>query len=32
MNQMIDRERQEDDRGMEVVMAAYSGQRQPETR
>ncbi|MFF0201276.1 serine hydrolase domain-containing protein [Streptomyces sp. NPDC005017] len=27
MNQMIDRERQEDDRGMEIVMAAYSGLR-----
>ncbi|MER5398188.1 serine hydrolase domain-containing protein [Streptomyces sp. NPDC002599] len=25
MNQMIDRDRQEDDRGMEIVMAAYSG-------
>ncbi|WP_037619707.1 EstA family serine hydrolase [Streptomyces aureus] len=25
MNQMIDRERQADDRGMEIVMAAYSG-------
>ncbi|MFF4322851.1 serine hydrolase domain-containing protein [Streptomyces sp. NPDC001568] len=25
MNRMIDRERQEDDRGMELVMAAYSG-------
>uniref|UniRef100_A0AAU3HNC8 Beta-lactamase family protein n=1 Tax=Streptomyces sp. NBC_01393 TaxID=2903851 RepID=A0AAU3HNC8_9ACTN len=27
MNQMIDRDRQEDDRGMEIVMAAYSGLR-----
>lgn len=27
MNQMIDREQQEDDRGMEIVMAAYSGLR-----
>ncbi|WP_406835298.1 serine hydrolase domain-containing protein [Streptomyces sp. AHU1] len=27
MNQMIDRERQEDDRGMEIVTAAYSGLR-----
>ncbi|MFI0966470.1 serine hydrolase domain-containing protein [Streptomyces sp. NPDC021080] len=27
MNRMIDRERQEDDRGMEIVMAAYSGLR-----
>ena len=25
MNQMIDRDRQEDNRGMEIVMAAYSG-------
>ncbi|MFD6885772.1 serine hydrolase domain-containing protein [Streptomyces sp. NPDC059957] len=25
MNQMIDRDRQEDDRGMEIVMAAYTG-------
>lgn len=25
MNQMIDRDRQEDDRGMEIVMAAYAG-------
>ncbi|MGW9372446.1 serine hydrolase domain-containing protein [Streptomyces xanthophaeus] len=25
MNQMIDRDQQEDDRGMEIVMAAYSG-------
>ncbi|MHA6764118.1 serine hydrolase domain-containing protein [Streptacidiphilus sp. PAMC 29251] len=25
MNQMIDRERQEDNRGMEIVLAAYSG-------
>lgn len=25
MNQMIDRDRQEDDRGMEIIMAAYSG-------
>ncbi|MCX5127989.1 serine hydrolase domain-containing protein [Streptomyces sp. NPDC002812] len=25
MNQMIDRERQQDDRGMEIVMAAYGG-------
>jgi CubicO group peptidase (beta-lactamase class C family) len=27
MNQMIDRDRQADDRGMEIVMAAYSGLR-----
>ncbi|MFJ4778143.1 serine hydrolase domain-containing protein [Streptomyces sp. NPDC088762] len=27
MNRMIDRDRQEDDRGMEIVMAAYSGLR-----
>lgn len=27
MNQMIDRERQEDNRGMEIIMAAYSGLR-----
>ncbi|MFF3891037.1 serine hydrolase domain-containing protein [Streptomyces sp. NPDC001914] len=27
MNQMIDRERREDDRGMEIIMAAYSGLR-----
>jgi CubicO group peptidase (beta-lactamase class C family) len=27
MNQMIDRDRQEDNRGMEIVMAAYSGLR-----
>ncbi|MEY2242274.1 serine hydrolase domain-containing protein [Streptomyces sp. BF23-18] len=27
MNQMIDRDRQQDDRGMEIVMAAYSGLR-----
>lgn len=25
MNQMIDREQQQDDRGMEIIMAAYSG-------
>ena len=25
MNQMLDREQQEDNRGMEIVMAAYSG-------
>ncbi|MFD4561416.1 serine hydrolase domain-containing protein [Streptomyces sp. NPDC058469] len=27
MNQMIDREQQEDNRGMEIIMAAYSGLR-----
>ncbi|MFD5429482.1 serine hydrolase domain-containing protein [Streptomyces sp. NPDC127084] len=27
MNQMIDRDRQEDNRGMEIIMAAYSGLR-----
>ncbi|GAA1252998.1 serine hydrolase domain-containing protein [Kitasatospora nipponensis] len=27
MNQMIDRQRQQDDRGMEIVMAAYGGLR-----
>ncbi|MFJ3894883.1 MULTISPECIES: serine hydrolase domain-containing protein [unclassified Streptomyces] len=27
MNQMIDRERQEDNRGMEIIMAAYGGLR-----
>ncbi|GAA5024107.1 hypothetical protein GCM10025734_82150 [Kitasatospora paranensis] len=27
MNQMIDRDRQEDNRGMEIVMAAYDGLR-----
>ncbi|MGQ4430767.1 serine hydrolase domain-containing protein [Streptomyces sp. SAS_260] len=27
MNQMLDRERQEDGRGMEIIMAAYSGLR-----
>ncbi|MFI2372117.1 serine hydrolase domain-containing protein [Streptomyces sp. NPDC018833] len=27
MNQMIDRDQQEDNRGMEIIMAAYSGQR-----
>ncbi|MFJ8623750.1 serine hydrolase domain-containing protein [Kitasatospora sp. NPDC093550] len=27
MNRMIDRDRQDDDRGMEIVMAAYSGLR-----
>ncbi|MFF4010816.1 serine hydrolase domain-containing protein [Streptomyces sp. NPDC001717] len=29
MNQMIDRDRQEDDRGMEIIMAAYGGLRRP---
>ncbi|CAM5288149.1 hypothetical protein SAVIM338S_00256 [Streptomyces avidinii] len=27
MNQMIDRDRREDNRGMEIVMAAYGGLR-----